>query len=92
MWQALLPQARNTLFSHAQGTNNDTHYISHKTNSWFNYTFQKAKLDSCHVTLFRAAQTIMTAWGVADNYVAQLATRQLLINQQVANKFKIGLF
>ena len=34
----------------------------------------------------------MTAWGVADNYVAQLATRQLLINQQVANKFKIGLF
>ena len=90
MWQALLPQARDTLFSHAQGATNDTRYISGKTNSWFNYTFQKAKLDSCHATLFGALQAIMTAWGVADNYVAQLATRQPLINQQVANKFKIG--
>ena len=39
MWQALLPQARDILFSHAPGATNDTHYISGKTGSWFTYTF-----------------------------------------------------
>ena len=34
----------------------------------------------------------MKAWGQMDNYVAQLAARQPLINQQVANKFKTGVF
>ena len=34
----------------------------------------------------------MKAWGIHNPYVSQLISRQPLINQQVANKFKIGLF
>ena len=34
----------------------------------------------------------MTSWGSRNNYVSQLISCQPLINQQVANKFKIGYF
>ena len=34
----------------------------------------------------------MIAWGDSNAYVAQLVAIQPLIKQQVANRFKIGLF
>ena len=92
MWQALLPQARTTLFSTDPGATTVTRYISGTTNRWFNTIFQKTKLDTSHTSLFGNALATMTSWGTHNFYVAQLATRQPLINQQVANKFKSGVF
>ena len=92
LWKVLMPQARNTLFSHAPGTNTDTHYICGKPSHWYTTFFQRARMDTNHSGLFGNAQAVLKDWGLADPYVAQLEARQPLINQQVATKFKYCAF